>query len=441
MLADFESTGVAGIQPGLRSLAPDIDLAIDQCSAAARRDPQFRDGISLIVGCGIGRAVMGLLQDKPRPDWRVEHLGAADFTTLSWLDKFRPLSLWRLLDARDSVEAGGVELANANGLLNLVAWARKLDGHIVPHESLPDTFGSTAGSPLLMIEQNSLRSLRHHVATYWDPHAEKDVTGTWRNVRKDSDSLFKEDLSRPVYGTEERVGRTPLIMFPTAQRSWWGAIELPDESYGNISYQRAKLLMVWLARMAPVLEVALPGLPEGALCWRANFKDPISAFKDPLQLATLEEALADIRFDCDEATKTVTVTVGRRYEEAIFHPENIAERALITRSVEGFAVLAASPLNLSERDAFVAQIIPDTAAREAHAVREQQFRDRFRGSLPDSPLTIDTEDDAAFRFGLGWRVRAREAGSEIRGKEACTTYLNAVVRFVEEDLCAALHHY
>lgn len=439
MLVDIESTGIAGLQPNLRSLASDIEIAIDQCCAEARKDPEFRDGITLVVGCGIGRAVAGFLQETPRLNWRVEHVAAADLATLSWLDEFKPLSLWRLLDARDSVEADGIELANVNGLLNLVAWARKLDGHIVPHQSLPASFGG--GPRLLLVQQNSLRSLRHHVATYWDPHAERDVTDKWRNVRKNGDSLFKEDMSRPIYGTEERVGRFPLIVFPTALRSWWGALVLPDDCSGDIGYQRAKVLMVWLVRIAPVLEVGLPGLPEGALCWRLNFKEAVAAFDKPPEQATFEETLADIGFDCDKMSRTVTVTLGRRYEDAVFHPENIAERALVTRSVEGFAEFAAKPLTQAERDALVAQIIPDTAARETHAFREQQFRDRFRGLLSDSPLTIDTEDDAAFRFGLGWRVRDRANGGDIRGKDACTAYLNALVRYVEDELCAALREF
>ena len=107
--------------------------------------------------------------------------------------------------------------------------------------------------------------------------------------------------------------------------------------------------MVWLARMAPVLEAALPSLPKGALCWRANFREAVAAFDKPPEPATLEEALADIQFDCDKPNRTVTVTVGRWYEDAIFHPENVAERALVTRSVEGFAVLAVKPLTQAER--------------------------------------------------------------------------------------------
>lgn len=441
MLDDFENTGIAGIQPGLEALAPSIEEAMDHFAAQARQDPEFRDGITLIVVCGVGRASAHSLEHKLRPSWRVEYIGAADLFTLSWLHRFKPLSLWRLLDARDNVEAGGVELANANGLLNLVAWARKLDGHIVPHETLPEGFGDGATGALLMIEQNGLRSLRHEVATQWDPHVEKDVRGIWRRVRKDGDSLFKEDRSRPVFFTEEPVGRWLQAVHPSARRTWWGEIEVPETTSGDLGYRRVKMLMVWLARAAPVLDAAFPNLPEGALLWRGHFESAIEEFDDAPKMATFKEALAEVEVACDAGRRTVTVRTSRRYEHALFHPENIAERAFVTRAVDGFAALAKHSLDEDERDALVAQIIPNTAAREMHAFLVHQYRDGVRGSLPASPLTIDREDDAAFRFGLGWRVRSRSEGNEIIGKDACISFLNALVRHVEDEFCAELRQY
>jgi hypothetical protein len=441
VLDDFENTGIAGFQPGLDALTPSIEESIDHFAAQAREDPEFRDGITLVVGCGIGRASAQSLDDKERAGWRVEYIGAAGLSTLSWLHRFKPLSLWRLLDARESVEAGGVEVANANGLVNLVAWARKLDGHIVPHESLPEGFGVGNTGALLMIEQNALRSLRHEVATLWDPHVEKDVRGIWRRVRKDGDSLFKEDRSRPVYGTDEPVGRWPQAAYPTARRIWWGEIRVPETTSGDLGFRRMKMLMVWLARAAPVLDAAFPNLPEGALLWRGHFESATEEFDHAPKMATFEEALAEVDVTCDAEGRTVTVRTSRRYEDAVFHPENIAERAFITRTVEGFAALAKHALDENERDALVARIIPDTAAREMHAFVMHQYRDEVRDSLPASPLTIDREDDAAFRFGLGWRVRSRSEGNEIVGKEACISFLNALVRYVEDELCAEIRRY
>ncbi|WP_375415051.1 hypothetical protein [uncultured Bradyrhizobium sp.] len=440
-LDDFENTGIAGLQPGLDALAPSIEESIDHFAAQARQDPEFRDGITLVVGCGIGRASAHFLDNRERPSWRVEHIGAADLCTLSFLHRFKPLSLWRLLDARDSVEASGVEVGNANGLLNLVAWARKLDGHMVPHEILPEDFADGSIGTRLVIEQNALRSLRHEVATQWDPHVEKDVRGIWRRVQKDGDSLFKEDRSRPVYGTEEPVGRWPQAAYPTAHRTWWGEIEVPETTSGDLGFRRMKMLMVWLARAAPVLDAAFPNLPEGALLWRGHFESATEEFDHAPKVATFGEALAEVKVACDADYRTVTVNTSQRYEDAVFHQENIAERALITRTVEGFAALAKNVINENERDALVARIIPDTAAREMHAFVMHQFRDGVRESLPASPLTIDREDDAAFRFGLGWRVRSRSEGNEIIGKEACISFINALVRHVEDALCAELHRY
>jgi hypothetical protein len=437
-LRDFEGTGFAGFQTA-DGLADDVDAVIDQAYQAAKKDPSFRDGLTLVVGCGIGRGAIGPLNDKPRANWRTESLSAADLYTLSWLPDFRPLSLWRLLDAIEKIETLGVRLHNINGLLNMVAWARNLDGHLVPHGSLPADFGTGDASHGIVIEQNSLRGLRHEVASLWDAHVEQDVAGSWVAVRKEGESIFEEDRHRPIYASEKREG-WPTGVFLTPTRPWWGAIEVPPNISGYVAFQRWKMLMVWLARTASVLECALRGLPAGPLLWHAKFEGAASEFEFDLQSVGFEEAKTDIRISADAARRTVSLVMGNRYEAAIFNVENVAERAFVTRGIQGFVELAGRALDSRQIGLLINQIIPDTAARETHAFRMQQFRDYVRDSVPRSPIVID-RDDATFRLGLGWRVQKREEGGDIRGKENCTTFLNKLVRLIEDELCTDLRQY
>ena len=310
-----------------------------------RKDPNFRDGLTLLVGCGIGRGAIHLVNDKPRPDWRVECLSAPDLYELSWLHDLKPLSLWRLFDAQENVEAHGIHLHNINGLLNMVAWARDLGGHLIPHRSLPDDFSGKGAQLGIMIEQNSLRGLRHEVATCWDAHVVQDVTGRWVQVRKDAGSFFEEDRQQPIYGSEERIGRWLPGIFLTPSRAWWGSIEVPEKTSGHDAYQRWKMLMVWLPRAAPVLEGALPQLPPGPLLWQAKFEGDVGEFEDDPKPVGSEEAKADIRVGVDKSRRTVLLTIGSQYEAAIFNVANIAERAFVTRGVEGFAQLAGEVLS------------------------------------------------------------------------------------------------
>jgi hypothetical protein len=208
-LAGFENDGLVGWQSDLSALAAEVDRLIDDAHAAARKDPDFTGGLTLVVGCGVGRGALNFLKDRQRTDWRVEFLGAADLYTLSWLTNFKPLSLWRLLDAQETVEAAGIDLLNINGLLNMVAWRRTLDGHLVPHEGLPDEFSEVDGSLGILVEQNSIRNLRHEVATGWDAHCVQDVQGRWVNVRKDGEIVFEEGSEPPgVWWRRAGRGRT-----------------------------------------------------------------------------------------------------------------------------------------------------------------------------------------------------------------------------------------
>ena len=295
------------MQSDLSELADDIDRVIDDAGAAARKGPNFVGGLTVIVRCGVGRGAFDFLNDKPRADWRVEVLSAADFHTLSWLHDFKPLSLWRLLDAQEMVAAAGIELLNINGLLNMVAWRRALDGHLVPHESLPDDFSRSDASLGILVEQNSIRNLRHEVATFWDAHAVEDVSGRWVNVRRDSESEFEEDRSRPVYGGEERVGGGPPGVFLTETRPWWGMTEMPDGVSADLGFQRWKMLMVWIARAAPVLEKVLANLPAGPLLCDATFKGVTNQFEGDPDHVDFAEAKADIQLNVDAASRTVSL--------------------------------------------------------------------------------------------------------------------------------------
>lgn len=435
-LKNFEEHGFVGFSAEASGSAGDVDKIIDAAYEAASHQADFNEGLTLLVGCGIGRSLANFLPEKVRPNWRAEVVSAPDLYTLSWLPRFEPLSLWRLLDARQQLQALGVALHNVNGLLNLVAWARSLHGHLVPHGQLPEDFATGEGHQGLFIEQNGLRTVRHEVAVYWDSHVVQDVRGRWLRVRKDGESIFEEDRRRPLYGSEERLdGRWFPGVYLTPLRAWWGIIEVTEQTSGHWAYQAWKMLMVWVSKAAPVLEEALPDLPTGPVCWCTKFEGELGHYDDDPTTISFEQAKDEIVTEVDAASRTVTLVLGNRFEAARFNAENIAERAFVWRAVEAFAKLGGRELSVTELETLVSRIVPDAAARQLHAFRSQQFRDHVRESIPSAPITIDGDDDAALRLGLGWRVRSREEGADIRGKDQCTVYLNAVVGAVEDKLC------
>ena len=133
--------------------------------------------------------------------------------------------------------------------------------------------------------------------------------------------------------------------------------------------------------------------------------------------------------------------VAKAYEAAHFNIENIAERALVERTVEGFLDLAGAKPSDDELALLTDAIIPDVHARQTHAFRSRSFRDHVRQNRSGSVVFIDEDDDAALRLGLGWRVRDRKDGCDLYGKSDCTAFLNAVTRILEDELSADLVEY
>ncbi len=441
-LEEFEKAGFAGTDPDPIRMADDIDRGIDHVYEEVRGAEEFVDGITLLVGCGIGRGTVTSLKNKDRPNWHIESISAPDLVTLSWLPDYKELSLWRMLDGRSKLESLGVALGNINGLLNMVAWARSLEGHLVPHGKLPDDFVQQGAQSLVVITQNGLRDIRHQVLETFDPHVEQDIHGRWIRVRKEGRSFFAEDRRRPLYFVFERPNNHyPSAALVTSSRTWWCEIAPTQGTAGHSDYERLKMISVWLARAVPVLESVIRDLPPGPILWTAQFKGDSGEMKFPSQKTAFGDARAQIAVQVDSGEKIISTATTALFERAHFNSENVYERALVDAFVEGVASLAGKTFDETERLALTQSIVSDTAARETHVFVARSFLDYVRDALPKSPVTIDEDDSAIQKIGLGWRVRSRSDGPHIHGKSDCMTFLNSLVKSLEDELCNDLRQF
>lgn len=272
-LKGFENGGLVGILPEAHheGLSADVEKWIDHAYEAARKSSGFRGGLTIVVACGLGRGMLQTTTGKHRKNWRVEFMGAPDLVTLSHLHGFNSLSLLRILDGRDKLAEIGVNLQNMNGLLNMVAWARKLGGHLVPHASIPDGFANSGTHNFILIDQNGLLQLRHEVAQEEDEHVCLDIFGRWLPVFKEGQSLFQEDRDKPYYVCTEAESRWPTGVYETASRAWWVELETTDQTPGHLAYHRYEMLRTWLRRAAPILDQAFDDTLPYMLLWKTRF--------------------------------------------------------------------------------------------------------------------------------------------------------------------------
>lgn len=441
-LEDFQATGLAA--PAVRSEAwsADVNDLITTACAAVDETTGFRSGIILVVGCGVGRAGAGGL-DGPPPGWRIAPISAADLATLSTTPGVDALSFWRILDAYDRVQDLGVELPNVNGLLNLFAWSRQLDGHLVPHGALPDDFLQPGQASLLMMDQHALRDVRHEAATHADRSMAQDVEGRWRRMVRLGEGHFEEDRRKPIYFCLEReLGeRGGMLAYMTPDRVWWSKLNTPPQAPGHYAAQRAILTLTWLQRSVPVLDGEFRELPHGPLLWTSTFTGNVGELEDDGRTLSYADVRSDIRVATAADGRRFEVVVGPEFEQGLIHPENISERAFVDAVVEAVAQLAGRPLDATARAPITDRIVLSPLARQTHAFRNATFRDRVAPPRSKPPVTISRMDDALSRLGLGWRVRDVADGPKVEGKADAGAFANRLVTWIEGALCAELHRF
>lgn len=438
-LEDFFPEQLGGSNADPDALSNAVGGHFKHLESYAMQSSEFLDGVCLIVMCGFGRAMYCPIT-QPIPDrWRLEAISAGDLITLSWVSGFERLSLWRLLDAEASIKREGVDLLNINGLLNLVAWSKELNGHLVPHEQMEDGFTASSGMHIVVVRQNALRNLRFKVASDWRPRRVLDSDGCWIRVRKLDKSSFEEDQSVPLYASEEDVlhGRLRGV-YIAATRPWWMQILFPENTDRQSIFEHWKMLCVWLSRAAPILDKFYPTLPKGPITFVVTFAEIADVAEGNLEPECIDELWSLFEISTDLSGSIIRINIAAGFDDGLPQEENIAEKMVVRALVAGAAIAAGGLMNETEQETLVERICPNEHARWIHRFRARSFRDFVHAEIKDEPTLIDQLDDASTRIGIGWRARAREIGPEIVGISECTSYLNDTVRRILDGLCIDL---
>lgn len=434
-LEDFHKDGLYGLFIPSETIRGHRDKAIALIQSESAKSPDFREGVVLVITCGVGRGTTFRLENSDGHRWRLLHLSAADFWTLGWMAEMEPLQLWRLLKAQDQLSRMGVRLQNMNGLLNLFSWADSLHGHLVPHAQIPP---EAAGKRITYaIQQNALLDGRHSVATTFDEHVEQFVDGSWRLVRVDGRSHFDGENAQPLYGEfEPAKGALPMGLCITDARPWWFAIVSPEDVF-TASYERWRMIGTWCRRSVPHLEKVLgAALGVGPVLWQFMFTTPQEPGDPTEQWGDAADAKDAIEIEVDRPARTLHLIVGPGFDKALFNPENVAEAALVRALIRGVASLAGDPSFDQER--VFGAIVPNAQARQSHTFAARNFRDFCKQLGEQGVIKSSSYDDGMARLGLGWKVRSPEQGGRLIGRDECRAYLNALVRRLEDELSERL---
>lgn len=426
----FHETGFSRPGPSSEKTQSELQQAIDTAAANAKAQPGFKLGLSLVVLCGFGR---GQLVEFTRPaNWLAEGISSYDLDVLGWRYDFNIAELLKFLLAEGTAEHLGFPLMAINGLLARIGFAYDNNGHVVPHEAMPD--GVEAAT--LMIPTNAHLRLRaeHHVR--FDKQAARDAAGDVSVVRRKDGGKRSPQNTQRVYisHSDIRVLRYRGV-WRSGGRTWWlETMPLEDHTY---LYPTFEMQMVWMERIAPILAQRIPSLPD-VLTWKlVTPASPVMRSRE-INPPPMEELKASIKSSCDQDVCVVTTEIGLPFFRGLSHPDNVSEVALIEAFLEQVVVLRdGTSVDLA---ALLREIIPSPKARQLHAFAPQDFRDHVRDSVPNKVTEISRFDDASQRLGLGWHGLPRPGGA-VHGRDECTKVLNAITTAAEERFCAHLRQF
>lgn len=429
-LSGFEDGGIVGAAGNSaqveRALHQAIEVARNKCKAA----PGFKVGLTYVIICGFGRGQMLGLRDHGE-NWFVEAASAYDAEVLGWRSDFSLTDLLRLAMVKRELTSIGFEIRHMNGLLAQVGGALSNRGHLIPHEALPD--GISGGVIMGPINAQLSMRIEHH--RRFDLCAIPSPDGTVVNMRRDGGGTRSPGgVSRIYFSVEEVVRGRKRAAWVKGDRTWW--IETRPRSnepqgslLGALEAQRA-----WMERIAPILDEALPELPD-VLLWdlRIDPQPPTrSAELVPASLDEIKGAI-EVLHDCDAGT--ITTVVGQDFWRGLSNPDNIAEATLVHSVVVGALRLLGRPEE--EATSLTGRVVRSPSARQLHTFAPQDFRDHMRDAFDRRVVQVSSLQDGAIRIGLGWSGVGRPGGT-VRGVSECTRALNAITAAAEEALCRDL---
>ncbi|MCY4542933.1 MAG: hypothetical protein OXB95_11185 [Rhodobacteraceae bacterium] len=427
--ADYDVTGTFEENPMVDDIEEQLTDAHADKIAAHSSDPQFREGLTLVVTCAWGRPMFSGRYQASGKRWRLEGISAPDLMSLSRERSISARDFWSLLDTRDWLQQNDVIVINFRGLLNLHANFDSFDSSQLT--TTPDSILLDSSGYFKVHRRVALRDNVHRAMT-WDRQ--------FVRVRRFLESPhFQEDAGAPLYISLDHLGQNQLAgVLESDSRSWWVSIETPNCESPDLCRALWEMLCTWVRLSASAVEKHVPSIPQGPIAWTCLFQDT----ELPDQAAHIPTAeQADQLLQVRTSDNVVRVTAQEGFLASFRIAENDGERLLVERFVAGTCSLSDSECSPELVNQLVERIVPDKWVRSMHAMPPAAFRDFFANDAREKPILLSKSDVARARIEVGWQEESLDQGGSVEGNRACSLLLRNLANQTWSDIRGALKGY
>ena len=438
---EFREHGFESFSPTFADSAGGCQKHIERTVSQISSRPDFKEGITVVMGCGWGRGLAAPAFESGREDWRVEVTSIDQLVTLSWVKGMRPLHLFRLLDHIRELEHRNVHIQNVNGLANLYAFSASHGFHVAPHSAIDLEMVQGEGPLMLWLPLESIFGLRCEVAQLHDLHLAEPPRKKSVLVRRyHLTSYFPAEAKQPLYGSLDDAALGTLRSVYEGQ--WlkvWLTTQTSSSDDRDGFFRFWDAFTKWLGIIVPGIETAIGNQPPTTVEWHIEYemsKDPADFPDRPVDDAS--ELYALIQTEVDHSRFRLTTRVPIDVFVAFRQQSNVAEKAVLMSLAQGVADLLGVAL---DPRATVSKAVGSEHARQFHLFEAREFADFVADRIPRHPFRLEQFDDSLSRIGIASRVENAPPGSEITGINACTAILNRVVDSLWSDVRAMLRRF